>query len=98
MLVVFGVMSCIVCPESLADNAVNVFGFLDVPVLAHDHHIGLDEVFLETGCLAEKSLDYFSVILCKHCWYRIPFCRELEDAEVIIVLAQAPLTGLIVNV
>ena len=86
VLIVFRVMSTIESPESLSEDAVEVLGFLDIAVFAHDHRVGLDQVFFESGGLAEKTRDHARMVLRQHGGNRIPFGGKFENREVVVVL------------
>src|SRR5688572_3783991 len=86
MLVVFGVVATIKSPETLSQYPVDVLGFPDVFIFAHEHDIRLNEVLFESRGLAEKTLDYTGVILREHGRNGIPFSGKFKDRKVIIVL------------
>src|SRR5205085_7112530 len=69
-----------------------------IPVFAHDNHIGFDQLFFKSGGLPEKTFDHPGVVLCKHGWNGVPFCGELKNAEVVIVLPKSALIGMIIDI
>ena len=73
MLVVFGVVASVVSPETFAENAVEVFSFIDLFIFPHNYHIGFDKMFFEAGGLPVKTFDHFCVILSEHGRDGIPF-------------------------
>lgn len=86
VLIIFGIVASVECPETFAENSVDVFCFPDILVFSHDHNIGFDQAAFEAGCLSEKPLDHFGVILRKHGRNRVPFGGEFKQGKVIIVL------------
>ena len=51
MLIVFRIMPSVEGPETPAQNPMNVLGFLDIPILAHDQHLRFYQTVFEEAQL-----------------------------------------------
>src|SRR5690606_6126781 len=98
MLIVFGVVAAIKRPESFTENAVDIFGFADFFVFTHHDYVRLDKLRFKSSGLSEESLYDLAVILRQHGRDRIPFRREFEQGEIVVVFSQSPFSRVIVDI
>ncbi len=86
MLVIFGVVAAVEGPGAIAELAVDIAGFVQSFVLAHDQHLGLDIVFYVTGGLPHEAPDHLLMVLAEHGGHGIPLGTKIEEGEEVVLL------------
>jgi len=81
MLVVFWVVPAEKRPSALAKFSMDVSGFVEQRIFAHDQNIGSNQRVPVGRGLSHESFDGAGVVLTQYAWNQVPLGRIIEQRE-----------------